>query len=80
MFSPDYSQEVKKINMSGEFLFILNSPIIQSPQTPESDIIDDSEEETVRATVPQVSLTVNHLPPFPCLCNAHVFINKVASL
>lgn len=66
--------------MWGEFLFILNSPIIQSPQTPGSDIIDDSEEETVRATVPQVSLTVINLPPFPCLSNAQGFINKVASL
>lgn len=49
--------------------------IIQSPQTPKSDIVDDSEEETA-----QVSLAVINLPPFPCLCNAHEFINKVASL
>lgn len=57
-----------------------NCPIIQNPQIPKSDIVDDNGGETDPIMVPQASLMVVNLPPFPCLCNAHKFMNKVASL
>lgn len=59
------------------FYFSEHCPIIQNLK---SDIVHDSGGETERAMVPQASLMVVNLPPFPCLCNAHAFINKVASL
>ncbi len=70
-----------KKNMWSDFFFSSeHCPTIQNLQTPKSDIVDGSGGVTERATVPQASLTVVNLPPFPCLCNAHEFLNKVASL